>query len=305
MIRISTFGQTAKLLNTLNQHQIELNQTQNQIGSGKKSQTYDGLVGMIPTLSSAQSMKAQTQGMIDSNAKIRLAVNMRDNTIATIMSSIGAIKDTLMNSISLQNAQGLRQTIDAHFKSIAGALNIQLDNSYLFAGSLTSTKPFIPGDLNDLAALASADDSFANDQNAPVNLLDVQTLVRTGQLADEIVKPLMEVLRAYTLLDNASPMTGKLNQSEVDALLVIANDVEASRKHLQIHQSVNGILQKQMDEIEQKQSNFLDTLTILISDIEDTDMPSAITRLQQQQSAIEASYKILSRLPNLSLTNYI
>ena len=46
-------------------------------------------------------------------------------------------------------------------------------------------------------------------------------------------------------------------------------------------------------------------VTGVISDIEDVDMASAVTRLNGDQTALQASYKVMAQLSQLSLLNFL
>jgi flagellar hook-associated protein 3 FlgL len=67
----------------------------------------------------------------------------------------------------------------------------------------------------------------------------------------------------------------------------------------------NGVLQKQLAQVQQQNTSQLTTVNNFISDIQDVDAAEAITRLNQDQVALQASFKVTAQLGQLSLVNFL
>ncbi len=67
----------------------------------------------------------------------------------------------------------------------------------------------------------------------------------------------------------------------------------------------NGLVAERLDVIEQQHLDTGVFLETFIADIEDVDIAEAITRLNNDQTALEASYRAVSTLNELSLLRFL
>ena len=67
----------------------------------------------------------------------------------------------------------------------------------------------------------------------------------------------------------------------------------------------NGVRQNRLDSVLQQHETTGNVVTGVISDIEDVDMASAVTKLNGDQTALQASYKVMAQLSQLSLLNFL
>jgi flagellin-like hook-associated protein FlgL len=70
-------------------------------------------------------------------------------------------------------------------------------------------------------------------------------------------------------------------------------------------QSTLGVKENVLDATEQRHSDFLLVLETQIDRVENVDVAEAVTKLTQTQAGLEASYKLLASLRELSLANFI
>ncbi len=66
-----------------------------------------------------------------------------------------------------------------------------------------------------------------------------------------------------------------------------------------------GVLQKNLDDTAANHEKTGNTLDKFIGSVEDTDVADALTRLDSLQAQLEASYKLMAQLKDLSLINYL
>ena len=99
--------------------------------------------------------------------------------------------------------------------------------------------------------------------------------VAYGLGADEVGTALADALRSFAAA-NATPMTGQLT----DSRLTVLQRLGAADERVTFLEGV-------------------------VSDIEDVDMAEAVTRLQQEQMALQASYQAFTQISRLNLLNYL
>src|SRR5690606_14451144 len=67
----------------------------------------------------------------------------------------------------------------------------------------------------------------------------------------------------------------------------------------------NGLRQNRVETVEEDLTASSNFLEIFVSDIEDVNVAEAITRMNADQIALQASYSIISHLSRLSLVNFL
>lgn len=307
MPRVASYSHNQSLLQGLLRNQGDLYKVQQQINTGKKAQDYRGIASDASTVVSARAAFTRTQAYQNTAKEVGQTLSLVDLQLGSMLDNAQSVKDAILGALALGDGQGFMDSIEASFGMIASSLNTKVGNSYLFAGGQTGEKPFAVGSLNDLVALPSVDDAFANDQNrASVRLTDTFTM-QYGILADEVAKPLMEAFRVLQAFNNGAdgPIDGTLTPQQVSFLESQISVIDSAVKSMRSVQVSNGLRQSQIEDVTTQLDQQGDYFETFISDIEDVNMAEAITRFNNDQAALEASYRVIGMLSQLNLSKYI
>lgn len=66
-----------------------------------------------------------------------------------------------------------------------------------------------------------------------------------------------------------------------------------------------GLTRKEIEDLNQKHDSVTTSLKLALGDVEDVDMAVVATKLQQNSTALEATYKIIASTKSLSLVNFL
>ncbi len=66
-----------------------------------------------------------------------------------------------------------------------------------------------------------------------------------------------------------------------------------------------GITRRQISDLDKKHDTVTTSLKLAIGDVEDVDMAEVAIKLQQSNTALEATYRIIASMKNLSLVNFL
>jgi len=66
-----------------------------------------------------------------------------------------------------------------------------------------------------------------------------------------------------------------------------------------------GVKQSQLEQVTKRQQDFITTLDLQIGSVEDVDMSEALSKLGATQTELEASYRMLALMRELSITKYL
>ena len=307
MTRISSFGQSQQLLNTLLQNQSRIADTQNQISSGVKTQEFSGLAGQADTLLGAKTLKTKNDQYMNTLTQIGQQLAMNDVQVTAIDTDAQSLRQALVEAIGQEQAQALPEALQQTLSSTVNALNTQIGSKYIFAGSRVDTPPVTSDNMATLLAAPTAASMFQNDQTKAAVPTADQGKTEYGLLASDIGQGVLQSIKDIAAYNAgpSGPLNGKLNSTQLTFLKGQLASLDTAIAAVRQQTSVNGLRQQKVDELKTQYQTSSDFLTGFISDIQDTNMTEAVTQLNSDQLALQASYNVVAKLGKLSLLNFL
>jgi flagellar hook-associated protein 3 FlgL len=307
MSRIGSFAQNQALLGGLARQQLDLAQSQTQVQTGKKSHDLQGLAKEATTLVSARSLKARYDSYETTARTLGLKLTAVDAQMEQMVEAARSLRESVFQAVSNNSGIGLGTIMEQHLRTAIASLNADVGGEFLFAGARITQAPVAITSMADLQALPAIGDAFRNDTlKASAKLAD-NLDVQHGQLASELGTPFFSALR--TLADfNAGPsgpFADPLTPDQAAFLTSQLAPLDAVIGQLQTRQMENGLTQNRTDALRQDMTERAKALEIFIGEIEDVDIAEAVSRLQADQTALEASYRVLGSLTQLSLARFL
>jgi len=308
MTRIASFSQQQSLVSNLLRNQQELFAAQQQVNTGKKAEDYKGYAGQTSAMISARSLKARNESYKTAAQGVEQSLQTNDLQLTSVVDTTRSLRQAVLSALGENTATGLAEAVNQAFLTTASVANTQVGGNYTFGGSRTDQKPVTVTSLAELAALPTADDAFNNDDFIARAQVSEGTKMDYGLTADQVALPIFSVLSAFEQFNqgpDGDMGQGQLSTDQRDFLQGMLDGLDDVTQIVQSVQVGNGLSMSRLDEImkqQQAQTTYLETF---IADIEDVDIASAITRLQSEQAAIEASYRVIGNLSALSLNNFL
>ncbi len=305
MTRVSTYAQSQTLLASSMRRQTDLFQTQNQVSTGKKATVYACYAPQVSGLVSARAAKAAADSHVSVNKQLTTKLDLASQQLTRLLEAAQSAKQSVLTAVANGQADGAVTALEADTQTAIDALNAEFDGQFLFGGARGTQKPVTVQSLAGLASLASPAAAFQNDTVKASMEVSEGVDLRYGQLADEIAAPLFASLQRIGQLNAATPLTGKLTSAQETALTAEISALDSAIRQIVDQQAQLGIAAKKVEDYTNDAQTRADNLDIFISDIEDVNMAEALTRLNNDRTALEASYKVTGELSKLSLLNYI
>ena len=307
MTRISTFGNNQTLLSELLRNQANMLTDQQQVTTGKVATDYKGLAAQTSTLLGAKTLKSRVDQYTEAGNQVKNTLDIYDNSIGVLDSVAGDLKQTLQQALGNGEVYGLSEILSQSLNSTVTAMNTEVGGKYIFSGTRTDTPPVTVTSTGDLTALASAVDAFQNNDQKAVLQVDDGVSMQYGILASDVAEPLMSVFKAFADFNAGpnGPLDGKLNATQLSFIQTQLANLDNARQSILNSQVANGVRQKSLDNILTQHESTSVVVTGMISDIEDVDIAKAVTNLNNDQTALQASYKAMATLSQLSLLNYL
>lgn len=307
MTRVSTVGQNQVLLVDLLRTQERLVDTQKQITSGKKASDYKTMASDVPTLMGAKNILARTEKFIQSNNELARALEVKNATMQGLVDVSSELRELVVGAIDSTSGLALRTRLDDLFATAVSLLNTQDGGRYIFGGSRTDTPPVSATTPAALEALGLGNElnSFTNNSLKVQAKVDDNLTLTHGVLATDIAEDLFEVMQDLMIYETANGFSNPLTTAQQAYLTSKIPDLNAAFDTLNSAQATNGSNMTTLESVQQRHSEDRNFLKGFVSDIEDADIAEAITRLNQQQLALEASYRVFSTLNRITLLDFI
>ncbi len=306
MDRVSTANSYSSVLLDLTRSQAQQETANNQVSSGKSATDLKGYARNAETLTATRAVKTRVDGFVDQASALAAKLTSQDLALTQTASSAQSAHDAILSALALGDGEGLKSELQSWYSSAAQALNTQHAGHYLFAGGQVDTKPVAAANMTDLTA-GPVTAAFQNDQLVPTNRLDESTTVKSGFLADQLGTGLFTAFQqVQSYLDaNGGDFPPKLDTATTAFLNGVIGQFDTARADLTNAAAQNGLLQQRVDQSKTNQESRQTMLTGMIGNIADVDMADALARLQQAQTATQASAKVFQTLQNSSLLNYL
>lgn len=304
-MRISFNMQNEQTLLTLNDKEEQINQISQSISTGVKLTAPSD-----DPLAWAQSMNIK-DGLSEYDSVLKNIdfasgwEQTTDSALNQLSNLVSQAKQVAMSAVSATSS-GDKQTLGSQIGSIlTQALNLansQFGNQYVFSGTNTSTAPFsidnttgtvtYNGDSNYISVRTDRS-SIAGGNTTPINLNgnDVFTF-SNGAGSANVLQEIWNLQQAVTS-GNTTEITSKMNL------------MDSAFDNINSQSAINGGRLSQLDNQKSAISVFQTNAKGQLSNLQDTDIAEAATKLQQAQTAFQAALQVTAQLKNLNLASIL
>ena len=304
--RVATNAQSQYYLTQIMQANAALDTAQQQVSSGKVSNTYAGIGDKTAALEGARSAQARNTAY-QTSTNLALTQTDLQNTQLTQLSGLAQQLNTAISTAAANNdGTDLMSTAQSIFQQAKAILNAtDANGSYIYGGEKSDQPPFTANSMADLTA-APVSSYFQNGtKKTSVVVGDGQTET-IGVLASDVGTELMNTLASLQSLGGSGALNGTLTDAQstslTDTVLPLGQQAYTD---LNAATAQNGDTYKNLQGSQDTQTTLSNLYQGFVSNIEDVDMASAITKLNQNQTALQAALEVSARLGQLSLLNYM
>ncbi|MEQ8370388.1 MAG: flagellin [Alphaproteobacteria bacterium] len=310
MTNVGTYAQHRLVLGITQETQSRIYGTQQQIATGKKSQTFSGIADESRQLVTLRNLATRADRYIANNTLVDTRLQVMETSTASLFEIASNLQVLLVNGLNEGNADALNIAgqADAMLQELQGLLNVSREGRYLFSGSRTDTPPVDITQLPDQTVTAtqysiptSDGDSLGYYQGDTERVrlrADDDVTVSYGVAASERgFERLTRALHLVATVTDPNTETARLEE----ALRVVKQSIEDIPD---IRSSI-GNARNRIGEATARLNDYLLYSEQTISDIENVDVAEAVTRLSNDQAILQASYYSLSALSRLTMLEFI
>jgi flagellar hook-associated protein 3 FlgL len=305
--RIGTATNAQLMLAQIQKAESAVDLANRQVVSGKVSTTYTGYGDKTAIMESARSAAARSDANVAAAQQASVRLDLQDTQLSELSDLAGQVRQTLTKAAADQDATSLMSQMQGFYNQAVEILNSKDANGYIYGGDNNQSPPVTVNDLNTLAALPSVANAFANGQvKTSVRIGDSQT-VQVGMLASDLGTQLFSLFQQVAQFDAGAggpfnTKTTAAQQNFLDSTIQPATDVAEA---VNGQSATNGIrYQMVQDTIGQLQARS-SVYTGFVSSIQDVDVAEALTRLNQNNTALQAAFQVTSSMNKMSLLDFM
>ena len=304
--RVATNSQSQYLLSQIMNAESALDKTQAQVTSGKVATDYAGIGNKTAVLEATRSVANRTNGYQTATTAALAQVNQQDSQLSTLSDLANQLRSAITSAVGNNDGSTLMTTVQGIFDQASQILNTKDANgNYLYGGDKNGQPPLTVSSMSDLTSLASASDAFQNGTLPnSVMVADGQT-VTTGVLASDVGTQLMATLKSLADLNAGGALDTPLTTAQSASLTTSIASAQTAAASINNVAASNGNVYNQLTEASDNQTTMSALYQNFVSGIEDVDLGSAITQLNQNQVALQAAVQVTSQLNQVSLLNYL
>ncbi|HEX4608858.1 MAG TPA: flagellar hook-associated protein FlgL [Urbifossiella sp.] len=305
-LRVTAQTQSDTVIRYMQQQTTQLAMYQNQVSSGQKIVAPSDDPANYPAFVQAQaaSQRYDMYGQTISSATTDL--NASAAALGTVNDALTQAKTLAQEGInSTTDASGysaLATEVDGLVNQVLGVANTQVNGKYVFGGTATDTQPFQMGTnasgtstVTYQGSNAPAQVLIGQGQTVDTKYAGNQVFQQSGGDVFQALIGLRDTLRDTTLSGPAKAQALTQQLSNVDAARDAIGDTTAVQSS---HLATLSVLQTQTSG--QKLS-----ADERVGDIGGTDYTQAIVKMNEQQTALQASMAVASKLLTPSLLSFI
>jgi flagellar hook-associated protein 3 FlgL len=306
--RIATNSQTQLMLSQIQQAELALNKTQTQVTSGMVSTNYAGIGDKTAMLEATRSAENRANAYQSATSLAVNQADLQDNQMSSLSDLANQLRQAITTAVGDSDGSTLMTTAQGIFDQVSQILNSKDSNgNYLYGGDKNGQPPLKATNLSDLTSLTSASDAFQNGTVASSVMVGDGQSVKVGMLASDIGTGLIQTLK--DLADFNAGASGNFSTGLTDAQSTFLSGeiTTATTAASQVNNAAaaNGNVYSQLQDASTNQKTMSTLFKGFVSNIEEVDMPTAITQLNQNQVALQAALQVTAQLNQVSLLNYL
>lgn len=297
-MRIASHSVSENIVRQVQRLSTQQAKLQNQVGTGLRiSQPEDDPAAVARVLNIESEQRRTTQyransarAMEMSNAAFSGLRNMKqvsDRTAELATLGGGVLGPDASKTYATELGQLIEQTLQQ--------ANSRFGNDYLYAGTATSTPPFVA--VRDANGEITSVSYAGNMERAEVPISESTSI--TPGTSGETNQKLGDFINQMVALKNALEIGNHATIQTIQGDLVVSEDAIVSS--LAEHGGVQTRIEANKAQMDDRKLS----LETLVSSETDADMPETIVRLNQTQNAYQAALQSAANILKISLLDYI
>ena len=305
--RVATNSQSQLMLSQIMQSESQLNKTQAQVTSGKVATDYAGIGDKTAVLEATRSLSERTTAYQSATTTASNQVDLQNTQLSSLSDLANTLRDDITTAVANNDGSSLMTDAQSVMDQLTQVLNTKDANgNYIYGGDNNNVPTVTETSLSDLTSLSNVSQAFQNGAKTnSVMVADGQS-VQVGVLASDIGTQMMQTLKDIADYVNTNgSLTTDMTSAQSNFLSGEIQSATDAGTQINAVAATNGNNYQSLQNALTNQTSMSTTYQGFVSDLENVDMATAITNLNQDQVALQAAMEVTSQLGQISLLNYL
>jgi flagellar hook-associated protein 3 FlgL len=300
MDRIATFSQQRQFITQALEVQKRYAVEQTQLATSAKSLTYDGYGASARTIISLEGDVKAADQYVSSGTIVSSRVEAAYSATTSLIDLATNARAWLSSLISgaTDDVSGANVQAQAYLDEVASLLNTKVDDTYVFAGSVSGDAPV---DISTYAATdaMTVDTSYygGSDELASYEAAPDLTITYGASAADGGFEKL---LRALSLVAQADE-----NPADIDVLQDSFGLLDEAIEEMTVEQARQASVAASIDDALDRNLDFQLYVDALVEDLKNVDVAEITAQLAATELQLESAFSVLKKLQSINLLDYL
>jgi flagellar hook-associated protein 3 FlgL len=305
--RVATNAQSQLMLSQIMQSENALNKSQAQVTTGKVATDYAGIGDKTAVLEATRSLSERTTAYQSATTAASTQVDLQNTQLSTLSDLANTLRTDITTAVANNDGSQLMSDAQSVMDQLNQVLNSKDANgNYIYGGDNNDQPPVTVSSLSDLTSLSNVSQAFQNGtKTSSVMVADGQS-VQVGVLASDVGSQMMQTLKDIADYVNTNgSLTSDMTSAQSNFLSGEIQSATDAGTQVNAVASTNGSNYQALQNALTTQTSMSTTYEGFVSDLENVDMATAITNLNQNQVALQAAMEVTSQIGQISLLNYL
>jgi flagellar hook-associated protein 3 FlgL len=305
--RVATNAQSQLMLSQIMQSENALNKSQAQVTTGKVATDYAGIGDKTAVLEATRSLSERTTAYQSATTAASTQVDLQNTQLSTLSDLANTLRTDITTAVANNDGSQLMSDAQSVMDQLNQVLNSKDANgNYIYGGDNNDQPPVTVSSLSDLTSLSNVSQAFQNGtKTSSVMVADGQS-VQVGVLASDVGSQMMQTLKDIADYVNTNgSLTSDMTSAQSNFLSGEIQSATDAGTQVNAVASTNGSNYQALQNALTTQTSMSTTYNGFVSDLENVDMATAITNLNQNQVALQAAMEVTSQIGQISLLNYL
>lgn len=281
--------------------------TQEQISTGKVGNQYADAKDKAGVLAAAKMKAAGVDAYTAATKEVLNRLNIQDLHLQQLSDVAARLRTAIGEALSTGHAPALMTDVKNLYAEAVGLLNTRIDGKFIYGGSRTDQAPVNADTLDALVAAPTIADIFENTDLAQTQRIDESEILETGLTASGIATDLMQMFKDIATFNAGAGGPVGMDMTDAQKTFFTTQHVALPDIQTDINTiaAINGTRHEQATNALDRHEGLAAYFAKFVGDIEDVDLADAIARLNADQVAAEAAGRMIARLNQVSLLNFL
>ncbi|HVN81024.1 MAG TPA: flagellar hook-associated protein FlgL [Terriglobia bacterium] len=297
MTRITPSMQDRDFLENIYRAKGRMDQAQQEISSGKKVNNLSDDPFAAMRSSEIQANTSANDQFLSTNDQVKSRLDITDTALQSMISNLDNAKvlaaQALSGTTTPETRSALAEGVDGTIKQALSDVNMQFNGSYLFAGTKTSTVPFVE------SPVGSGNVTYNGNNEAIYSRLDSSTVVQTNITGQDLAQT------APSMFTTLADLKAAIQNNDTTAINARLQDLDSISERLNTLDAFVGNTTNLVNEIHSRLSDQDLALKSEDSRLTDANMVESISNFNLAEQGVNAALSAKAKVQQVSLFDFL